>query len=483
MILRRTFIGSVLLAGLFAWISCAQERTPNIILVLADDLGWKELGCYGQEKIRTPHLDRMAAEGMRFTQFYTGAPVCAPARCNLLTGKHAGHAYIRNNGEIKASQYKLEGATIFGGQTPLAKDELTIAEVLKTRGYVTGCFGKWGLGAAGSEGDPLKQGFDRFYGYNCQRHAHNLYPKYLDRNGKPEFLEGNTRGQTGKHYAPQLIADEMLKFVENNHDRPFFVYYPTVIPHLALQAPQEDVEAYLGEWEETPYIGKSYQPHTTPRACYAAMITFMDKQMGRLFALLKEKGIDENTLVIFTSDNGATFLKQQVDVGFFDSVGELRGLKGSVYEGGVREPFIARWPGRIPAGRVSGHIGAHYDVPATLAEVAGAEIPEDTDGISILPELLGQHAKQGQHDFIFWDFAGYGGQIAVRMGDWKGVKQQVKKNPDASIELYNLKDDPSESKDVAELHPEIVEKMKTIILRERDEPEVAKFRFGTYRKE
>ncbi|VGO12355.1 Arylsulfatase [Pontiella desulfatans] len=479
---RRNFIVSAAaaLAAAPALAGTKGPSLPNIVLVMADDLGWKELGSYGQTKIRTPHLDQMAEEGMRFTQFYTGAPVCGPARCNLMTGKHGGHAYIRNNGEIKEHEYQLNGATIYGGQTPLAAEETTIAEILKARGYKTGCFGKWGLGAAGTTGDPLKKGFDRFYGFNCQRHAHNLYPKYLDNDGKPEFLEGNTRGLTGETYGPQRIADEMLEFVEENHEQPFFVYYPTVLPHLALQAPQADIDAYLGEWEETPYTGKRYLPHPTPRACYAAMISFMDKQVGRLFAQLKELGIDDNTLVIFTSDNGATFL-DQVDYEFFDSVGELRGLKGSVYEGGVREPFIARWPGRIPKNAVSDHIGIHYDMLATLAEVAGAEVPENTDGISILPELFGKGGKQKKHDFLLWDFAGYKGQIAVRMGDWKGIRKGVAKNPDAPLELYNLKADLSEAINVAAQHPEIVGKIESIILRERDQPELERFRFGNYR--
>lgn len=470
---------SVALTVVFGCAAVPRPQTPNIILVLADDLGWKELGSYGQTKIRTPHLDQMAKEGMRFTQFYTGAPVCAPARCNLLTGKHAGHAYIRDNGETKADGYELNGTTIYGGQTPLEAEEITLAEILKAKGYMTGCFGKWGLGLAGTSGDPITQGFDRFYGYNCQRHAHNLYPKYLNDDEQVVFLEGNTRGLTGKQYAPQLIADELLKFVESNHDKPFFVYYPTVIPHLPLQAPQEDIDTYLGEWEETPYTGKSYLPHPAPRACYAAMITFMDKQMGRLFAKLKELGIDDNTIVIFTSDNGATFLKQ-VDYEFFDSVGELRGLKGSVYEGGIREPLIARWPGQIPTNTVSEHIGAHYDLLATCADITDANVPAGTDGISILPELLGQSEKQRNHAFLLWDFAGYKGQIAIRMGDWKGVKQNVVKNPAAPLELYNLKDDPSETTDVAKQHPAIVEKINAIIFQERDQPEVEKFRFGTY---
>ncbi len=471
----------VLTAAILMAVSSAVAAKPNIVLVMADDLGYRELGSYGQKIIRTPHLDRMAKEGMRFTQFYTGAPVCAPARCNLMTGFHGGHAYIRNNGEMKNSRREVDGMTIYGGQTPLRDSDVTIAELLKAKGYATGCFGKWGLGAGGSTGDPLKQGFDTFYGFNCQRHAHNLYPKYLDRDGKPEILEGNTRGLTGEKYGPQMVADEMLKFIEKNHDKPFFVYYPTVIPHLALQAPQEDIDAYLGKWEETPYKGGAYLPHPTPRACYAAMITFMDEQMGRLFALLKEKGVDENTIVLFTSDNGATYLKQ-VDYEFFDSVGELRGLKGSIYEGGIREPFIARWPGKIPADTVSDHVGAHYDVLATIADITGVKAPANTDGISILPELLGKSKQQKKHEFLFWDFAGYGGQIAVRIGDWKGLKRSVAKKPNAPLELYNLKDDLSEEHNVAEDNPKIVKRMEQIIREQRVEPELKKFRFGNYAK-
>ncbi|MCK5458107.1 MAG: sulfatase-like hydrolase/transferase, partial [Melioribacteraceae bacterium] len=258
-------------------LSCQKEtpKKPNIVLIMADDLGWQELGSYGQTKIETPNIDKLAAEGMRFTQFYSGSAVCAPSRCNLMTGKHGGHAYIRNNGEIKD---KVPG--IFGGQSPILPNEPTIAKTLKGEGYTTGCFGKWGLGAVGTTGDPLNQGFDRFYGYNCQRHAHNLYPKYLVSDSTNEALEGNTRGITGETYAPQRIADEMLKFVKENKDKPFFVYYPTVIPHLALQVPDENLKQYQGKWEDEPYVSGSYQPHPTPKACYASMISFMDEQVG-----------------------------------------------------------------------------------------------------------------------------------------------------------------------------------------------------------
>ncbi|MEN8193210.1 MAG: sulfatase-like hydrolase/transferase, partial [Bacteroidota bacterium] len=330
-------IGILLLLVTF-FTSCQKENPtkPNIVLIMADDLGWQELGSYGQTKIETPNIDKLAMEGMRFTQFYAGSAVCAPSRCNIMTGKHGGHAYIRNNGEIKD---KVSG--IYGGQSPLPSSEPTIAKTLKNTGYTTGCFGKWGLGAVGTTGDPLNQGFDRFFGYNCQRHAHNLYPKYLVSDSINITLKGNTRGVKGETYAPQLIADEMLKFVKENKDKPFFLYYPTVIPHLALQVPDENLKQYQGKWLEEPYEGGSYQPHPTPKACYASMISFMDEQVGRLLSLLEELELEENTIVLFTSDNGTTYLKNQVDYEFFNSVGPLRGLKGSLHEGGIRVPLIA----------------------------------------------------------------------------------------------------------------------------------------------
>jgi len=452
----------------------ATAEKPNIILIMADDLGYQELGSYGQTKIRTPHLDRMAAQGMRFSQFYSGSAVCAPSRYNLMTGKHAGHAIVRSNYEVKDPD-----SGIFGGQLPLPKDELTIAETLKAQGYSTGCFGKWGLGGAKTTGGPLNKGFDRFYGYNCQRHAHNLYPKYLENDLEHETLPGNTRGQTGETYAPQRIADEMLRFVRENKDDPFFVYYPTVIPHLALQAPEEDIAAYRGQWDDPPYTGRSYQHHETPKACYAAMITFLDKQVGRLFALLKELNLDDNTIVLFTSDNGTTHLKDQVDYEFFESVGPLKGLKGSLDEGGVRVPLIAWWPGKIGAGTQSDHIAIHYDMPATIAEIAGTNFTANHDGISIVPTLLGE-PSQKVHDYLFWDFAGYGGQLALRMGKWKGIKRDLKKNPEAPLELYNLDSDIGEQHDVVDQHPEIAKKIETILLQDRTRPVFKRFQFGEY---
>ena len=453
----------------------ARSAKPNIVFIMADDLGWQELGCYGQKKIRTPNIDRLAAEGMKFTDGYSGSAVCAPSRCNLMTGKHGGHAFVRNNGEIR-NKDKL----IFGGQTPIPADEPTIAKTLKAQGYTTGAFGKWGLGGMDSTGDPLNQGFDRFYGFNCQRHAHNLYPKYLVSDKENTMLEGNTRGLTGKVYGPQSVADQMLEFVKDNKDKPFFVYYPTVLPHLALQAPEEDIAAYRGQWPETPYKGKGYLPHPTPKACYAAMITFIDKQVGRLMALLKELGLDDNTVVFFTSDNGTTFLKTQVDFEFFESVGPLRGLKGSLYEGGIRVPYIARWPKRIAPGTTSNLPLCHYDMPATLADIAGTSFDEDTDGVSILPTLLGKNDKQEKHEFLFWDFAS-GGKIAVRMGKWKGIKVGVNKNPNKPLELYDLEADIGEKTNVAKDNPKVVAKIEEIIWQERERPEVGRFAFGKYR--
>ena len=446
---------------------------PNIIFIMADDLGYAELGCYGQKKIETPHIDRLAAEGLRFTDYYSGSAVCAPARCNLMTGLHGGHAYIRSNSEVGEWDS-------FRGQLPLPADTLTVAALLKRQGYVTGAFGKWGLGEVGSTGDPLNQGFDRFFGYNCQRHAHNLYPKYLIRDREQVALEGNTRGLTGDRYAPQAIADELLAFIRENKDRPFFAYYPTIIPHLALQVPEADLAQYRGRWPETPYTGKSYLPHPTPRACYAAMISFLDRQVGRVMELLRQEGLDRNTVVFFTSDNGTSGLKDQVDSDFFESVGPLRGLKGTLYEGGIRVPMIARWPGRIQPGSVSDYPAAHYDVPATLAEIAGAEPPHETDGVSLLPVLLSRPGEQKPRECLFWDFAGYGGQLAVRMGRWKGVKRGLVKNPKAPLELYDLETDIGERRNVVAEHPEIAARIERIMVEARTRPAVEAFRFGRY---
>jgi arylsulfatase len=453
----------------------SSNQKPNVILIMADDLGYAELGSYGQKLIKTPNIDQLASEGMRFNNFYSSSAVSAPSRCGLMTGLHGGHAYVRNNQEI-GEWFS------FRGQLPLPEGTKTVASILKENGYATGCFGKWGLGEPGSSGDPLKQGFDRFYGYNCQKHAHNLYPRYLINDDQKDSIKGNNRGLTGEKYGPQLIADEMLNFVRENKEKPFFLYYPTVIPHLALQVPEEELEQYEGKWTETPYTGTSYLPHPKPRAAYAGMISFMDKQIGRLMKLLQELNLDKNTIVIFTSDNGTTHLEKQVDYEFFNSVGNLRGLKGSLYEGGIKVPMIARWPEKIEAGSTSDIPGVGYDMLETIADITSTTT-DDTDGISFLPTFLGKDSKQKKREYLFWDFAGYGKQIAVRMGKWKGIKPNIRNKKDVPLELYNLENDPGETNNIALDNPDVSKHIEKIMLEARIKPEFDKFAFGTYREE
>ena len=466
--MRIRFLVVALVVGALAFVwplaTSAQRRAPNIIFIMADDLGWGDLGSYGNTKIRTPYLDQMAREGMRFTQFYAGSPVCAPSRAVLMTGKHGGHAFIRDNKEVQPE-----------GQYPIPSSEVTIAELLKTKGYATGAFGKWGLGFPGSEGDPNKQGFDLFYGYNCQREAHNFYPGHLWRNDQKVMLEGNTRGLTGKQYSHDLIEAEALQFIREHKDKPFFAYLPFTIPHLALQVPADSLTEYAGAFpEDQPYDGKNgYLPHRQPHAAYAAMITHLDRSVGRVFALLKELKLDDNTLVIFTSDNGGAFgtvTKEfdflpgrlgGTDYVFFGSTGKFRAFKGSVYEGGIRVPFIARWPGRIKAGSVNETPAVFYDVLPTLCALAGSQAPAPADGLSLVPTLTGQ-GRQPRHEFLFWDFGGYGGQQAVRLGDWKGVRRNLHLG-NTKLELYNLKTDLGETRNIAAQHPAIVKRLEKIL--------------------
>lgn len=435
----------------------AAVRTgkPNVVFILADDLGYGELGCYGQKKIRTPSIDRLAKEGLRFTQNYSGSPVCAPSRCTLMTGKHTGHAWVRDNRTIGKE-----------GQTPLPASEITVAMLFQKQGYATGAMGKWGLGPPGSESAPNKKGFDLFYGYNCQAHAHNHYPTYLWRNDQRITLEGNDGGKTGKQHSHDLFEAEALPFIRAHKDKPFFLYLPFTIPHLALQVPEDSLAEYKGKWDDPPYTGgKGYQPHPTPRAAYAAMVTRMDRSVGRIVDLLKDLGLEENTLVVFSSDNGPTHDGAGgSDSVFFESAGPLRGLKGSVFEGGIRVPLIARWPGKIKPGTVTDHVCYFPDVMPTLMEVTGASdsVPKDIDGISYAPTLFGQADRQKNHEYLFWDFPSYGGQQAVRMGDWKGLRRNLNKGL-SQIELYNLKEDVGEQTDVADKHPEVVKQIEKIM--------------------
>jgi arylsulfatase len=467
--------------------SDAAERSPNIVYILADDLGYAELGCYGQEKIKTPNLDRLAAEGMRCTQHYSGNAVCAPSRCALMTGKHPGHAYIRDNRPANlAAELVKRLETAFPGQEPIPDAEVTIAELLKQKGYATAAVGKWGLGHFGTSGDPNKQGFDLFFGYNCQAHAHSYYPAYLWRNGRKVKLDNDPpvpghaklppeanpddpaayAPYKGKDYAPDRMLDEALGFIRGNKDRPFFLYFPSTLPHVALHVPDEELKPYLGKWEEKPFVGGGYTPHRTPRAAYAAMISRLDKDVGRILGLLHELGLDDNTLVMFSGDNGTTHLEKEVDCEFFRSVGPLRGLKGSLYEGGIRVPMIARWSGKIKPGTTSNHVSAFWDVLPTIAELSGVKPPEPIDGISFAPTLLGQPDRQKRHEFLYWEFPGYGGQQAVRLGDWKAVRQGMLRRNNQQplrIELYDLTNDIGESRDVAAEHPEIVARARKIM--------------------
>jgi len=490
---------------------------PNVVFILADDLGWNELGCYGQTKIQTPHVDSLARDGMRFTQCYSGNAVCAPSRCVLMTGKHPGHAIVRNNRSMKR----------FGepeGQHPLPASEMTIAELLQQNGYTCGAFGKWGLGNTGSEGNPTRQGFNRFFGYNCQSHAHSLYPATLWSDNRkvrlnngdgipghatlPADLDANRLESyamfKGQEYAPEKINQQALSFVRANRDQPFFLYYPTVIPHLALMVPDEDLEQYHREgWQETPFTARkrrSYTPHKTPRAGYAAFITKMDTFVGRILNLIDELGLRENTIVVFSSDNGATYLPE-VDYQFFESVGPLRGLKGSLYEGGIRVPLIVRWPGKVKAGAVSDVLTGFEDWLPTLVDLTGAKVklPTGIDGVSLAPELLGQTKPgDGGRDVLYREFAAYGGQQSVYLdgGRWKAIRQNLmslgkpkatgrwggRKDQGGSdekpgtLELYDLENDIRESKNVAKTHPDIVARAKKLMKSEHVPSTVFPFR-------
>ena len=440
-------------------------RKPNIIYLLADDLGYGELGCYGQKWIRTPHIDRIAAEGMRFTQHYSGTAVCAPSRCVLMTGKHTGHACIRNNGNPKGPEFerlRTRYGFEFPGQNPLADGEVTIAEILRRHGYATGACGKWGLGQWGTTGDPNRQGFDLFYGYNCQRHAHNHYPRYLWRNGKKEMLVGNDRKLTGRQHSQDLFIREALAFIRANKDRPFFLYMPFIIPHLSIQVPEETLNEYKGKIPEAEHKHRGYLRHPFPRAGYAAMITHMDRGIGQIMGLLKELALDEDTVVMFSSDNGPTYGRLGgSDSEFFASAGPLRGLKGSLLEGGIRVPLVARWPRKIKPGAVSDHVCAFWDVLPTLCDVAGAPKPDGIDGVSFAATLLGT-GRQKSHEYLYWEFTTYGGQQAVRLGNWKGLRQQMRKG-NLRIELYDLAGDVGEKTDLADKHPEVVGRIRKIM--------------------
>jgi arylsulfatase A len=429
---------------------------PNIVLIVGDDLGLGDVGCYGQKKIATPRIDALAAEGLRFTRFYAASPVCAPTRCSLMTGLHGGHAYVRDNRELPGE-----------GQLALPSGTVTFPKLLQEAGYRTAMFGKWGLGGPGTSGEPLEQGFDEWFGYYCQRHAQTFYPAHLWRDGKRVPLEGNQRdGSGGTQYAHDLFMAEIERFLAaaaEHADEPFFLYLPFTLPHLALQPEEEDLEPYRGRFEERPYRGElGHLPHPTPRAAYAAMVSRLDADVGRVVDLLDEHGLARDTLVVFMSDNGPVPPMGGADTRFFDSNAGLRGHKWSLYEGGIRVPFIARWPGRVPSG-TSDWMGAHYDLMPTLLELAGVAVPAGLDGLSFAGELLG--GESPAHEFLFWEFHGEGVQQAVRIGRWKGVRRNLLAGV-APLELYDLDESVRERRDVAQEHPEVVERMLAILAAE-----------------
>ena len=434
-------------------------KKPNIIYILADDLGYGDLSLTGQEKFQTPNIDKLAKDGMFFTQHYSGSTVCAPSRSSLMTGLHTGHTFIRGNKEIEPE-----------GQYPLDSSVVTIAEYLQAGGYVTGIFGKWGLGYPLSEGDPNNQGFDEFYGYNCQRVGHNYYPYHMWNNGKKEIIEGN-RGKNTEVYGPEIIHQKALSFIEKNKNQSFFMYYPSVIPHAELKAPEEYINKFRGKLlPENKYHGVDdgpsyknggYGSQEEPHAAFAAMMYILDKQVGEIRKKVEDLGIAENTIIIFTSDNGP-HQEGGADPNYFDSNAQLRGYKRDLYEGGIRVPLIAYWPNKINPNSTTNHLSAFWDFLPTACDIAYIDSPKNIDGVSFLPTLLGEKQKK-EHKYLYWEFHEHGGKQAVRLGEWKGVRLNMSKAPDAPIELYNLTSDIGEKNNVAAENPEIVEKILNIM--------------------
>jgi len=502
-VLILTALATLLLAGCTSENDSEESIRPNIIFILADDLGYGDLACYGQELIETPNIDALASGGMKFTRHYSGSPVCAPSRCILLTGMHSGHAYIRGNdewgdrGDVWDYRAMLADSTL-EGQRPLPANTRTIGTLLQSAGYRTGMIGKWGLGAPHTDGIPNRQGFDFFCGYNCQRIAHTYYPTHLwlnevrlhlgndtvpphaklEEGADPLDME-NYAPYTLSTYAPDVMFDEMIQFIERSGKDPFFFYWASPIPHVALQAPKRWVDYYVDKFgDEEAYTGSAgYFPNRYPRATYAAMISYLDERVGQLVQVLKKQGLYENTLIIFTSDNGPTF-NGGTDSPWFNSAGPFKSERGWVkaflQEGGIRVPMIASWPGRIEGGRESGHISAFWDLLPTLCELTGLEAPADVDGVSYLPELLGT-GKQEKHPYLYWEYPASGGQQAVRMDQWKALRKNIHQG-NLEIELYNLEEDMREQRNVAADYPGIVRKMDSIMKEEHTTSALERFR-------
>jgi arylsulfatase A len=469
LIMKRLFVLALLC---FANFSQATSK-PNVVYIIADDLGYGDLSVYGQTRFKTPNIDAIAKRGMLFKQHYTGAPVCAPARGALMTGLHTGHGAVRGNYEVHPE-----------GQHPMPADTFTMAQMFKNAGYVTGAFGKWGLGAPSSASEPLKMGFDRFYGFNCQRMAHHYYPYFLWNDEQREMLWGNFGLETGQ-YAPDLIQEHALRFVETNKDRPFFLYYALIQPHAEMLAPEKYMAKYRGRFlPEKPFKGVdggpdfrsyAYGSQAEPRAAFAAMVETLDEDVGELMAKLDTLGLADNTLVIFTSDNGP-HQEAGHDPGFFNSNGGLRGYKRDLYEGGIRVPMIAAWPGKIAAGSTTDHVSGFQDVLPTMAQLTGQPTPEGIDGLSFLPTLL-ENGPQRPHDFLYWEFHELEGRVAIRKGNWKGVRYGVAIDPNSPLELYDISKDPGEKHNVAAQNDDVVRELDTLLKGARTVSPVAKFNF------
>lgn len=424
------------------------ESLPNVVWIMADDLGIGDLGCYGQRIIHTPAIDSLAAHGMKFMQHYSGSTVSAPSRCSLLTGYHMGHAQIRANAKVPGSDGLLY-------ETPLAAGSVTVTDLFKQRGYATACCGKWGLGGPGTEGEPLRHGFDYFYGYLGQRFAHDYYPEFLHENDQKIMLHGEA-------YSHDLIRDHALAFIRQHADEPFFLYFTPTIPHADLDIMEDEKAAYAALCCETPYTGRpgGYKPQSEPRATYAAMVSYLDKTVADIVNLLQQLGLTDNTIVIFTSDNGV-HAEGGHDPYYFDSNGPYRGTKRDLYEGGVRTPFIVRWPGHVAEGSVTPHIAAFWDFMPTVADLLDLPAPRGIDGISYLPTLLG-HGRQHRHRSIYYEFYEQGGKQSILTRDgWKLIRLGAFDTATpVHEELYNLHLDPAETTDLIHLYPTVAARLR-----------------------
>ena len=459
---------ALMLAGsAFAAASCSTKqvapKTPNVVFILADDLGWGDLGCYGQQRFTTPNIDALANNGIRFTQCYSGTTVSAPSRSCLVTGTHSGHTAVRGNMELEPE-----------GQFPLPEGAETIFHDLKAAGYRTGAFGKWGLGGVGSTGDPYAQGIDTFFGFNCQLLAHSYYPDHLWDNDQKVILDDNVDavpyGQGT--YAPDLIHAKAIEFLEeaSSGDKPFFLWYPTTIPHAELIVPEDSIiQKYRGAFPENPYKGVDsgpafrhggYVSQEYPHATFAAMVSRLDMYVGQIVDKLKELGVYDNTVIVFASDNGP-HKEGGADPDFFDSNGPWRGYKRDVYEGGIRVPMIISWPGQLAQGRETDFMCSFWDMMPTLRDLTGVASVEGLDGVSLLPLLKGKKGQK-EHDYLYFEFQELGGRQAVRKGPWKLVRMKVRQD-DSYFELYNLDEDPGETTDVSASFPEKVTELRIIM--------------------